>query len=79
MVLVRSITLLILVVTYTFCQENPANPANDEINLNLVFDPNILDGYQRKYTTYVQARKEDCYFIEGAQKGQLLNFHFMVS
>ena len=35
-------------------------------------------GYQRRYTTIVAAKTEDCYFIENVHQDQLINFHFMV-
>ena len=46
--------------------------------LAAVFDPSSADGYQRRYTISVAPKSEECYFVQGMQEGQKLNFHFMV-
>lgn len=52
----------------------------EELGVDEVFNLNSGNqGYQRRYTTIVAAKTEDCYFIENVNQDQLINFHFMVS
>lgn len=51
----------------------------EEAELETVFDPNDeQQGYQRRYIIEVTNKKEDCFFVENVQAGQIFNFHFMV-
>ncbi len=43
-----------------------------------IFNPNLYDGFQRKYTVEVGPKLEECFFLENLQLRQVLNFHFMV-
>ena len=53
--------------------------SSEELGVDEVFNLNSGNqGYQRRYTTIVAAKTEDCYFIENVHQDQLINFHFMV-
>ena len=49
-----------------------------QAQVDVIFNPDVYDGLQRKYTVEIGPKKEECYGIEGVQASQKLNFHFMV-
>ena len=63
-------------VSQTGSQEAAA--VTTDMAVSAVFDPNVLDGYQRRYKIDVSAKQEDCYFIEDVRETQKFHFHFMV-
>ena len=45
-----------------------------------VFDPESdEESYQRRYVINVANKAEECYFIPGVRRNQVINFHYVVS
>ena len=59
-------------------QNQPNGVQNNERNPDEVFDIEVLDGYQRRYTIEIMPKSEDCYIIDYVGLGQTLNFGFQV-
>ncbi len=59
-------------------QQQPEFAAGVDPDVEFVFNPDVYDGYQRRFTVDVPAKKEECFFVENVRPGHKLHFHFMV-
>lgn len=70
--------LLVLALVASLAGLSGSQDAAADPDLEFVFNPDVYDGYQRKFTVDVEPKREECFFLENVQPGHKLNYHFMV-
>ncbi len=72
----RELLLLLLLSLSSSSGQEAASEVDPEVAV--AFNPDVYDGYQRRFTVEVGPKTEECYFLDNVQAGHKINFHFMV-